>query len=173
MIDYSAITEEVVKSHEWSGTRGELITALNEGEEVLNFSGGFEVPESRLTKLVPEGLPASRKPTMITVVEDREVMNEEGEMETVQVIIERQAINEDGEPAFEQKTWEEYAIVHKSTTEGEYLLVAVDYLNDNKCHRGSISSINLAVWANEVGISNVRTKSEFSEKILIESEEII
>ncbi len=171
MINYNEIETVVTKTHEWNGSHAELVSALNAEEEVIAFKGGFEVPASRLALLVPEGLPFSSKPTMVEDTREIEVIDEEGYTTTDEETYMRQAVDEEGEGIYEQKTWGEYAITHESTTEGEHLLTAVDFISDSKCHSGTISSSNLLIWAQDLGETNVRTKSEFKELIKINESE--
>ncbi len=174
MINYNEIETVVTKTHEWSGTHAELVSALNAEEEVTGFKGGFEVPASRLALLVPEGLPFSSKPVMVDEDYQVETQDENGNEVTLTATrLVPSMIEVDGElvPEMEQKTWGEYAITHESTTAGEHLLTAVDFISGSKCHSGTISSSNLLIWAQDLGETNVRTKSEFKELIKITESE--
>ena len=172
ILDYGVVETITTVKRDWTGTENELHEALIAGVPIYNFEGGAEVPASRLTKSVPEGLPFSSKPVMIDEEYESTVFDDEtGEEKTITLTRKAQAVDGEGEGINCQKTWGEYAIVSESITEGKYLLLAVDYVSASKCHSGAISSENLHIWANDVGISNMRTKSEFRDLRKIEDPE--
>jgi len=159
MINYEEI--KYVPQHDWTGTYEELLEALTNKDTVLGANICFEVDSSLAASILPETalhLPHALKPTM----EDKEfpliVLNDDGEYIESTEIRSVQSIDEEGKLIFEPKTWDEFAIIYRSVTEGKILIRVVNYITESKCHNSPSSDL-VHLYSDIFGKENVRTKS--------------
>jgi hypothetical protein len=150
---------------DYIGTHEELIEAITTEVIINKFRGGFEVNDDILNQDIPETFTNSKKISIVDKeVEYETITFDENGVETIITntkTIREYELDEEGNHNRINKTWRDYAIHFPSLTFGKTLIMASNVLNSNNNYDGSIHSVDLYLWINELGVDNILTKSDF------------
>jgi len=150
IVDHGDGTKTITKTKRGI-THSEMVIAINNNEEINDFQGGVILTDIELDELVPSNFPNSRNIT---------------------------GYDKDEEPIYVQKTWLEYSGREDKnrllrTEDGNYL-IHLGVRVSPRCSRYTrLLNDEFRLWVAWFGVDRILTKSEFSNAIFREDNEIL